>query len=141
MTKDKNTPSDNDQPPQESIQFPCDKLFQLSLENPEVMRECIKTHLPPDLAARMQLDTLEQQKGTFISQEYRTHRTDVLYRVQVDNKDAYLYLLIEHQSTVDSWMPFRMFCYMVRVLEWQHKKNQNQPLAPIYPLLIYTHST
>ena len=56
-----------------------------------------------------------------------------------------IYILIEHQSTVDKTMGYRLLSYMVQIWKSQRKqwKNEDIPeserrLQPILPILFYT---
>src|SRR5690606_1704432 len=52
---------------------------------------------------------------------------------------AFLYLLLEHQSTSDPDMPLRMLAYLVRIWERFRKEHEKDPLPPVIPALI-THA-
>ncbi|WP_425432570.1 Rpn family recombination-promoting nuclease/putative transposase [Jiangella alba] len=42
----------------------------------------------------------------------------LLFTAPVEGREAFLYVLIEHQSSTDPLMPFRMLRYVVRIWEW-----------------------
>ncbi|GGN73098.1 hypothetical protein GCM10011610_15150 [Nocardia rhizosphaerihabitans] len=58
----------------------------------------IRAALPATITARLDLTTLRLQPGSFVSRELRSRYSDLLYNVQFDGRDAYVYVLIEHQS-------------------------------------------
>ncbi len=50
----------------------------------------------------------------------------------------FIHLLLEHQSTVDRWMPLRLLGYMVRLWELWRKQNPDAAELPgIIPVLFY----
>jgi predicted transposase YdaD len=51
---------------------------------------------------------------------------------------AYLYLLREHQSSIDLWMAFRLWIYITRLMEAHRTKHPESPLPLIYPMVVYT---
>ena len=75
------------------------------------------------------------ESGSFVAPALADHHSDLLFRVETEIGDAFLYLLFEHQSTNDPRMPLRMLVYMVRIWE-RHCKTDVGPLPPILPLLI-----
>jgi predicted transposase/invertase (TIGR01784 family) len=51
---------------------------------------------------------------TFILQDFKDKEADLVYKVKMDGKEVYFYLL-ELQSTVDFQMPYRLLLYMVEI--------------------------
>ena len=67
--------------------------------------------------------------------------SDLLFRTTFDGDDAYLYFLIEHQSSPDDLMAFRMLRYQVRIWE-RHLKTEpttsgKTGLPMIVPVVLY----
>jgi hypothetical protein len=82
-----------------------------------------------------------------VDENLRQSQSDLLYRVplieQADSAGGeietviLLYLLFEHQSTPDPWMPLRKLCYMCRI--WQRYVDEHPTadgLPPIVPLVL-----
>ena len=64
--------------------------------------------------------------------------SDLLYSVHLEGRTAYLYVLFEHQSTVDQLMAFRLLRYMVRIWDrWLAENPAEKKLPPIIPLVLY----
>ena len=120
------------------IHQPHDKFIKLSLGEPRVAQEFFTEHLPPSILQVMNLATLKLQNHSFIDENYKGSEADVIYSVQVSHATAYLFLLCEHQSTVDPWIAFRLWVYRVRLMEQHLKQHPGQPLPLVYPLVIYT---
>ena len=120
---------------------PHDGLFRLVFSDPEHAGSELRSVLPQDLAARIDLDGLVLQEGTFVDEVLRHRQTDVLFATTVSGRDAYLYVLIEHQSSPDPLMAFRMLVYMVRIWERHLARHAassgRRPLPLIVPLVIY----
>jgi predicted transposase/invertase (TIGR01784 family) len=120
------------------IHQPHDKFFKLSLAEPQVVKEFFTEHLPPAVLEKVNLATLKLENRTFIDQAYKDTEADVVYSTQVDGITAYLYLLCEHQSSVDHWMAFRLWVYITRLMEAHRTKYPENPLPLIYPMVVYT---
>ncbi|MCA9550719.1 MAG: Rpn family recombination-promoting nuclease/putative transposase [Myxococcales bacterium] len=93
---------------------PHDTLFHLAFSEPEVARAELLALLPPQVSARLELDALTQVTNRTVSTRLRSLFTDVLYRVPVRGDDeVFVWFLLEHQSTADRLMPFRVLQYEV----------------------------
>jgi predicted transposase/invertase (TIGR01784 family) len=104
-----------------------------------IAKDFFKAHLPKELQTIMNWNSLQLQPGSFIDTDYASAYTDVLYRVNIDSKPSYLYLLAEHQSTPDELMPLRLWRYMCRIWD-QHSKQEGKKkgkLPLIYPVTLY----
>ena len=98
----------------------------------------LRAVLPAALVARMDLDRLEPVPGSFVDSSLRWRHTDLLFTAPLDGRNAFVYVLIEHQSSDDPLMPFRMLRYVVRIwdrhLEQQPKSTR---LPAVIPLVVY----
>jgi len=65
-------------------------------------------------------------------------RSDVLFRVELGGREALLYLLLEHQSSSDPLMPFRLLRYMVRIWDGYLAEHPEAKLLPaIVPMVVH----
>ncbi|EJC0313362.1 Rpn family recombination-promoting nuclease/putative transposase [Salmonella enterica] len=114
-----------------------DGLFKLFLREPDTARDFLAVHLPADIRAQVRLDTLKLEPGSFVDQKLRELHSDVLYSVETAEGHAgYIYCLVEHQSTADSMMAWRMMRYSMAVMD-AHLKKGNDTLPVVVPLLFY----
>ncbi|EAW3363251.1 Rpn family recombination-promoting nuclease/putative transposase, partial [Salmonella enterica] len=90
-----------------------------------------------DIRAQVRLDTLKLEPGSFVDQKLRELHSDVLYSVETAEGHAgYIYCLVEHQSTADRMMAWRMMRYSMAVMD-AHLKKGNDTLPVVVPLLFY----
>ena len=62
--------------------------------------------------------------------------SDIVYSVNTkDNKDAFIYVACEHQSSVDQLIAFRLWKYSLLLAERHLDKKEKIPL--IFPLVVY----
>ena len=103
----------------------------------------------PGLARYIKFSGLERLSTSFIPRDLREREADILYRVPFQTADktdeVIIHILIEHQSTVDETMGFRVLRYMVLIWDaeirrWQKDKTpkSERRLSPILPILFYT---
>ncbi|WP_341758997.1 Rpn family recombination-promoting nuclease/putative transposase [Candidatus Tisiphia endosymbiont of Ptychoptera albimana] len=115
-----------------------DEIFRKSMENPIVAKEFLATHLPKDVLALIDSTSLKLEKDSFIEPDLSETISDVLFSVKFNDQDGYIFLLLEHQSTVDKMMAFRLFKYMINICDLYLTTNPKAKSLPvIYPLIIY----
>ena len=122
------------------IYHPHDALFSSTMSDLRVAKSFFREHLPSNILELTNLDSLQICKESFVDKELRKETTDILYSVNLSKKTSYFYLLAEHQSKPDKWMPFRLLKYMCRVMEHHIKDLKYKHLPVIVPLVFYTGS-
>ncbi len=123
-----------------------DRSIRRLLQDPEYVRGLVEI-IAPELVALLDFSRGAQQNRSFISDALRERESDVLLRVPFqgppDSEELLIYILIEHQSTVDPTMGFRLLSYMMEIWQeqwraWQSGTGVNRRLDPILPILFYT---
>ncbi len=61
----------------------------------------------------------------------------MLFRIVMDHHDAYLYLLVDHQSQPDELMPFRVLKYMCNIIDQHLKTTKTNKIPFILPMVVY----
>ncbi len=120
---------------------PHDALFKRTFSDPLNASGELRAMLPAALVAATDFSTLELCSGSFIDETLANSESDLLFQAKVASRDAYFYILFEHQSQPDPLMPLRMLRYVVRVLE-RHVaaadgKAASLPLPPVIPLVLH----
>ena len=81
---------------------------------------------------------IEKYVGKFITHTFQYAETDVVYR----KKDQDIFFLIEHQSTIDYSMPYRILMYSLEIMksmiDEKQLKKKSYKLPMIYPIILYT---
>ena len=81
---------------------------------------------------------LKLEKTSFIEQNLRRSASDVLFSAKFDNRDGYLYLIVEHQSSADHFMAFRLLRYMINICSRYLIANKKAKHLPfIYPMIFF----
>ena len=108
-----------------------DKLVKKILEKPREVEFVVRKAL----GIKEKLE-IEEVRNEFITIDYRGKQVDLLYKIK--NKEVYL--LIEHQSTQDVKMPYRILEYEVQIIDRSFRKNnyQTEKLAKVIAIVIYT---
>lgn len=124
-----------------SLHQPHDKIVKRMLSNPETARDILSLYLPKKILAIVDLNHLEIQKDSFIDDEHRAYAADLLYKTTFQDKEGYIWILLEHQRESDYWMPLRLFKYMGMIWEHIRKSSKVKYLPLVYPLVIYNGDT
>jgi len=122
---------------------PHDALFRWTFSQPELAAAELRAVLPPALVDRLDLDRLALAEGNFIDKDLQGSQADRLFSVPCDGHLAFVYVLFEHQSTVDPLMPLRLLAYMVRI--WKRhiatRGGSGLPLPVIIPVVLHHSDT
>ncbi|WP_455872322.1 Rpn family recombination-promoting nuclease/putative transposase [Serratia proteamaculans] len=113
-----------------------DALFKQFLTHPETARDFLDVHLPPALRKACDLNTLRLESGSFVEDDLRAYYSDVLYSLKAGDGDGYIYALIEHQSSPDKNMAFRLLRYSVAAMQ-RHLTAGHTQLPLVIPILFY----
>ena len=112
--------------------------------------EALLKMVASQLADALDFGRVTQVNRSFISEELRTQESDMIFRIPFRDptgacEEVIVYLLIEHQSTVDRSMGLRLLSYMTHIWmeerrEWQEAKRPQGEwgLTPIVPIVFYT---
>lgn len=119
------------------IQNPHDKFFKETFGDVIVAKDFINNYLPQNIANIIDLNTLEPQKDSFINEELQEEFSDLLFRVNINDKEGYIYFLFEHKSYTSKSIAFQLLKYMINIWEAKIKKERISELPIIIPLVIY----
>ncbi|MBA3215533.1 Rpn family recombination-promoting nuclease/putative transposase [Salmonella enterica] len=119
---------------------PHDALFKQFLMHPDTARDFLDIHLPAEIRGICDLDTLRLESSHFVEESLKEQYSDVLYSVKMQGTSGYIHILIEHQSTADKKMAFRMMRYAIAAM-YRLLKDENGPLPLVVPLLFYQGKT
>ncbi|MCG7391254.1 Rpn family recombination-promoting nuclease/putative transposase [Pantoea sp. ACRSB] len=120
-----------------STPTPHDATFRQFLTQPEIARDFMELHLPAELRALCDLSTLKLESGSFVEDDLRQYFSDVLYSLKTTAGDGYVHVLIEHQSSPDRHMAFRLLRYAVAAMQ-RHLEAGHKKLPLVIPVLFYT---
>ncbi len=115
---------------------PHDALFKRFMSDIEIARDFLDIHLPDNVKVNCNLNTLAMTSGSFIDHELRQYCSDMLYSLNTGSGIGYIYCLIEHQSSPDKLMAFRLHRYSIAAMH-RHLEQGNDKLPLVIPLLFY----
>jgi predicted transposase/invertase (TIGR01784 family) len=116
---------------------PHDKFFRQIWSDKENAVDFLKNYLPSNLLQKIDLDTLSIEKDSFVDKNFKEYFSDLLYKVQFNQHEGFIYVLFEHKSHPDKYTALQLLKYMVSIWELFLKQNSNKKLPFILPLVIY----
>jgi predicted transposase/invertase (TIGR01784 family) len=124
-----------------AVKDPHDAQFRREFAKPASAASLVRSALPAEIVARLDVDGVRVVPGTFVDEEFQRLHTDLTLSVPASGGggDAVLvYVVVEHQSSPDPMMSFRMLQYVVRV--WgrhlrQHRRARGLPA--VIPLVVH----
>ena len=115
---------------------PHDAWFKQVFSQVPNARALFRQHLPVEIVAAVDWDQLQLIPASFVRSTLQQSHSDLLFSVPSGADSLLLYLLFEHQTTVDPAMPLRLLGYMTEI--WtRHEKEHGLPLPPILPLVLH----
>ena len=112
---------------------PHDAVFKSYLSHPDTARDFLQLYLPETLLKVCDLRTLHLESGHFVEDDLRPFYADILYSLKTTAGDGYIYALIEHQSTPDRHMAFRLMRYAIAAMQ-RHLDAGHDQLPLVIPV-------
>lgn len=116
---------------------PHDRYFRSTMSHPNAAREFFQHHLPNNIKNVVNIEKVRLQKDSFIDDKLKLKITDLLFTTEFNKKTGYIYLLVEHQSTPNKLMPFRIFKYVTAIMEHHLRTTKSEQLPIVYPMIFY----
>lgn len=115
---------------------PHDAVFKTFLHHPETARDFLDIHLPAELRMLCDLNSLQLESESFIEADLRSRYSDVLWSLHTRDGDGYVYVVLEHQSSAEPHMAFRLLRYAMAAMQ-RHLDAGHKELPLVIPMLFY----
>ena len=100
-----------------------DALVRRAMGYPETAQAWLKARLPEAVTSRLDFSTMVNRSGTFVDSALSRSETDVLFEMRHGSGNpVFVYVLVEHQSTVDPWLRLRLHRYHGRI--WDRERHE-----------------
>jgi predicted transposase/invertase (TIGR01784 family) len=113
-----------------------DAFFKAVFSVPENAVAFFQSHLPAETAAIIDWSSLALLPGSFVKGTLQQAHSDLVFSVLAGQRELKLYLLFEHQTTVDPAMPLRLLGYITELLI-THERQHGLPLPPVLPFVLH----
>jgi predicted transposase/invertase (TIGR01784 family) len=115
---------------------PHDTFFKEVFSQPAQATAFFQSHLPSSIVQQIDWTSLAVRPGSFIKSNLQQLHSDLLFSVKLQGRESFLYLVFEHQSSVDPLMPLRLLGYLTEILT-SHQQTRGLPLPPILPFVLH----
>ncbi|NLC68195.1 MAG: Rpn family recombination-promoting nuclease/putative transposase [Clostridiaceae bacterium] len=92
-----------------------DKGYKYLLSTKRIFIQLLRCFLDKSWVDRIDENSVEYINKSFILPDFKDKEADVIYKVRIDGKEVFFYILLELQSTVDYQMPYRLLQYMLEI--------------------------
>ncbi|MFB8004106.1 Rpn family recombination-promoting nuclease/putative transposase [Nocardia sp. NPDC056000] len=124
--------------PEKLTKNPHDAYFRHVMSEASAAEGELRTVLPESVAAEMDWDAMELQSCSFVPKELQSRYSDVLYQTRWKGREAFVFVLMEHQSSSDNLMAFRMLEYMVAIWNRYLRKTPGARRLPVViPVVVH----
>jgi hypothetical protein len=104
--------------------------------DPRGMASFLRASLPPALLEYLDMDSLTPQPGSFVDPDMRKRFTDLLYSVNLAGRRAFVYLLLDSQSSSDALTALFVSRFVSNILNDHVQKNPGTRVLPaVIPLV------
>ena len=110
---------------------PNDAFFKDFFSDIRQATKFFKGHLPEPVASLAVWESLTLVPGSFVKGSLQQAHSDLLFSLKTTgDREVSLYLLFEHQTSIDPAMPLRLLAYIVEILQ-KHHRQFGLPLPPV----------
>src|SRR6056297_945229 len=118
------------------LNHPHDHYFKNTFGQKEIARDFLESYLPKEILNILDLNTLTNQKTEYIDKKLKSFFTDLLYQVNINGQEGYIYILYEHKSYHDEKTIFQLLKYLAMIWD-EHYDSNKKTIPAIIPILIY----
>jgi predicted transposase YdaD len=138
VSADSGPPAGNESPSQ-----PHDGFFKAIFRDPVQAAAELRAILPERVTRHIDWDSLQAVHASFVDAALSQRHGDLMFSARlVEGHELYLWLLFEHQSTIDRWMPLRMLEMVVEFLKgWRKEHPEALRLPAIVPIVLHQGAT
>jgi len=112
---------------------PNDRFFRKIGSAPEVAAGMTESFLPEDIRPLVDISTLEVVKGSFVADDLREYRSDLLCKIRMPGRDGFIYHLFEHKSLPERFTHPQVLGYIRQA--WDLRTGPELPF--VIPVVIY----
>lgn len=115
---------------------PNDAFFKEVFSDPGRAAAFFRSHLPPEITTQVDWPLLALVPGSFVQTDLQQTHSDLLFSVPAGGRNLNLYLLFEHQSTVDPLLRLRLLGYMLEIMRSQVEIH-GLPAPPVLAFVLH----
>ena len=116
---------------------PHDSAYKYLFSSRRVVHQFLTRFIDEQFTRGLTPDDVRRFESSFVSDEFLSRESDVIYTIRTGGREVYLYVLIEFQSTVDKAIPVRMLHYICGLYDQLLRGSSAGLLPAVFPVLLY----
>ena len=92
----------------------------------------IETFVKEEWVKELDFDSCQTVDKSFVSDQYKKTESDIIYRLKIKDKEIYIFILIEFQSTVERFMVLRILNYITNFYMDYLQSSKGVKNCPLY---------
>lgn len=115
-----------------------DSGYKKLFSNQTLFRQLMETFVGKAWVDELDFSQCDMVDKSFISDHYKETESDLIYKVKLKDKEIYIYILLEFQSTVDPFMALRVLNYITNFyMDYIASHQGVKKLPPVFPIVLY----
>jgi predicted transposase/invertase (TIGR01784 family) len=115
-----------------------DSGYKKLFSNKVIFRQLIEAFIPEAWVKDLDFDNCETLDKSFISDHYKETESDIIYKISLKQKEIYIVILLEFQSSVDRFMALRVLNYVTNFyMDYLDSNKGINTLPPVFPIVLY----
>lgn len=115
-----------------------DKGYKRLFRNKAIFRQLLETFVPEPWVKELDFDSSECLEKSFISEHYKETISDIIYKIRLKQRDAYIIILMEFKSTAERFASLDIAHYVTGFYKDIVASNKAmKQLPPVFPILLY----
>ena len=115
-----------------------DSGYKKLFSNRTIFRQLLETFVNQEWVHSLDFDTCEPLDKSFISEHYKETESDLIYKIQFHDREVYIYILIEFQSTIEPFMALRVLNYITNFyMDFLVNNRDVKKLPAVFPIVLY----
>ena len=115
-----------------------DSGYKKLFSNRTIFRQLLEAFVGQEWVDTLDFDTCEPVDKSFVSDHYKETESDLIYKIQCQDRDVYIYILLEFQSTVDEFMALRVLNYITNFyMDFVANIRDVKKLPAVFPIVLY----
>jgi len=118
-----------------------DSGYKKLFANRTIFRQLLETFVNEPWVKELDFSQAETLDKSFVADHYKATESDLIYKVRVRGHEAYIYLLLEFQSSVDRFMAVRVAYYILSFyMDYLANYKKVEKLPALFPIVVYNGS-
>ncbi|MBI4861116.1 MAG: Rpn family recombination-promoting nuclease/putative transposase [Candidatus Riflebacteria bacterium] len=116
-----------------------DRGYRRLFSHPRMVEDLLRAFVSPDLAREFDFSALKKRSVSYVTKEFRDRESDLIWEVRLRGRLAFVYILIEFESTVNRFMALRVLTYLLLFYQdlVEESERRLKVLPAVFPVVVY----